>query len=288
MKIWLGKRLVRLLAWLPLSGIRGLAVVLGWLVWLTPGPWLKRQKRQIELNLSTAFPELDVQELKRLQRQNLIEMFSTMLEIGPIWYRSGEWIQRRFKRSGWHHLERAQQRGKGVLMISGHLGNWEAGIMYVTQLLPLVYLYKPPRSNELDEFLTARRSRFGGEFAAAGSAAMRRLVRQLRQGGVAGLLFDQRPKGGDSVQAPFFNRTVDTMTLVHQLSARTGCSVLFADVRRRPARRGWEVRIGPLHEDFSSLTPAQAAALLNAELERRIREVPAQYLWQYPRFERGG
>ena len=283
MKLLLARILMRLIGWLPLPVIRMLATVFGQLIHRWPGRPFNRTKQRIIDHLRLAFPEKNEVELRELRRRNLIAMLTTALENGPLWYRSREWLEQHIELDGLDHIKRAQQSGRGVLIVSGHLGNWEAAALYMTTRLPMVYLYKAPRSIKVDRLLTERRARFGGRFIAAGSPALRQMLHQLRSGNAAGLLFDQRPKTGDSVIAPFFGRPVKTMTLVHELARRTNCQVLFADCVRAAGSSGWKFRIRPISDRFAELEPEQAATLLNAVLEQRIREVTEQYLWQYPR-----
>ena len=284
MKLLFARLLLRLTALLPLPVIRLLAIVLGHLVNVWPGRPFNRTRQRIFEHLRLAFPEKSEAELRMLRRRNLIEMLSTALENGPLWYRSRAWLERRVQVNGWQHIEQAQQSGRGVLMVSGHLGNWETAALYMTMKLPMVYLYKAPKSRKVDQLLTERRARFGGRFIPAGSPALRQMLRQLKIGAAAGLLFDQRPKAGDSVIAPFFGQPVETMTLVHELAKRTGCQVLMVDCIRLPGSAGWKISIDPMDKAFGELESAQAANHLNIELENRIRKAPAQYLWQYKRF----
>ncbi|MEM7053085.1 MAG: lysophospholipid acyltransferase family protein [Pseudomonadota bacterium] len=287
MKLFFARILLRLSAWLPLPLTRVLALVLGKLVNSWPGRPFKRTRQRIFDHLQLAFPEKSKLELRDLRRRNLIEMLSTVLESGPLWYRSGEWLEQRVQLNGWEQVEQAQNSGRGVLFVSGHIGNWEANALYLTLRLPIVFLYKAPRSKKVDELLIQRRARFGGHFVAAGSPALRQILRQLKTGGAAGLMFDQRPKAGDSVIAPFFGQPVETMTLVHELAKRTGCLVLMVACTRLPDSAGWKISIKPMDEAFDQLNSTQAASHLNAALEQWIRKVPAQYLWQYKRFSTG-
>ena len=284
MKLLLARILLRLIGCLPLLVIRMLAIGIGQLIHVWPGRPFRRTKQRIIEHLRLAFPEKSEAELRELQRKNLIEMLSTALESGALWYRPAEWLKQRVEISGWEYLEQAQQSGRGVLFVSGHLGNWEAAALYMTTRLPIVYLYKAPKSKKVDQLLTQRRARFGGEFVPAGSPALRKMLSTLKRGGVAGLLFDQLPKTGDFVPAPFFGQSVETMTLVHELVKRTSCQLLFCDFIRRPDSKGWSATIRALPDEFSNLDPLQAATLLNAELEQSIRTAIEQYLWQYRRF----
>lgn len=279
MKIFLGRLFLHLSAWLPLRPQRGLAVMIAALVRIAG--W--RKLEIVRSNLARAFPELPAERIERIGRENTREMLRTLLECGPAWHRSKAWMQRHIVEvRGRRHVETPLQAGRGVLVLGGHLGNWEVSILYGSLTLPIAYLYKPPRSSRVDQLLTEYRSRFEGEMIATGGAAMRRAVRKLRQGQAVGMLFDQLPRGGDSVQAPFFGQTVATMTLPHRLVQATGCAVVMGHCLRVPG--GWTIRFDPV-PDGDHPDPQVAAAAMNRVLEGVVRDAPEQYLWQYRRFE---
>lgn len=281
MKIALALALIRLLSWLPLWLLYWVAVVPGWLLYLLP--W--RKHRVIRTNLALAFPELSPSARRRLHRRNLIEMVRLILESGAVWHWSADRLQAHIHGSeGFDDLFRAQQAGRGLLVISGHLGNWELGALLLSLKGPFSGLYKPPRDPVVDQALRHSRSRFGGRLIAAGSPAMRSLLRELKAGGTAGLLVDQLPRQGEGVFAPLFGRPALTMTLVNRLAQRTGCAVAFCVAERLPGGGGWRPR-------FSSVDPAiarddaiAAASAMNQTLETAIRRAPAQYLWLYKRY----
>jgi len=281
MKIWLGRLLLGVLGVLPLHAVRAIAIVLA-----SPLRLLARRKQVIAgENIARAFPELDPGRRSAMVRANVQELVSTVLECGPLWRRSPEWIRARIRRvQGGCHLASARAEGRGVLLLGGHLGNWELTLLYGALSGPVDFLYKPPKSDELDRLLSARRARFGARMVPTGGAAMRRVLRTLRGGGAVGLLFDQLPKGGDFVVAPFFGRPAATMTLPHRLIRATGCAVVMGHCLRTPDGTGWRIRI-ELVPGADDPDPVAAATAMNRALESAVREAPEQYLWHYRRFE---
>ncbi len=282
MKILFGRLLLALLGRLPPDGQRALAGLVAGAVWRTG--W--RKLAIVRANLARAFSETSAAERERLARANTRAMLQTLFECGSIWHRPAPWIDDRIVRViGREHLEQAQRQGRGMLLLGGHLGNWELTILYGSLTLPVAFLYKPPRSARLDRLLTGYRARFGATMIPTGGPALRRALRQLRDGGAVGLLFDQLPRGGDHVDAPFFGVPAATMTLPHRLVRATGCAVVMGHCLRTADGRGWRVRIDPV-PGADDPDPVVAATAMNRALEAVVRDAPEQYLWHYRRFER--
>ncbi len=281
MKIRLGLGLIRLLALLPLPLLRVLARLLGALLWLLP--W--RKHTVIDTNLRIAFPELDEPARRRLHRQHLVELASLALESGAVWHWPRERIERHIPEvNGWANVEAALASGRGVLVLTAHLGNWEIVNLFGSPRAALTVLYKAPAQRRLDALVRASRQRFGARLIAAGSPALRELLKRLKAGEAAAILFDQQPKAGEGEFVPFFGRPALTMTLTHRLAQRTGCELLLVGNRRLPRGRGWAIDIEAAPAALADPDPIVALTALNAWLEAQIRRAPAQYLWSYKRW----
>lgn len=275
--------LLHLLSWLPLPLLHYLAVPLAWIArWL---PW--RGHAVVRTNLALCFPEMDAAGRERLYRRHLVQMMRLVLESGAVWYWSGDRLQRHVRFvEGWEDVLRAAGRGKGVLFVGAHLGNWEILPLWLSMQEPLTALYKAPRQPGLDRRVTNSRQRFGAHLVASGSPAMRRLLAGLKRGEFIGLLADQQPKQGEGVFVDFFGQPALTMTLVNRLARRTGCAVIFASAERLERGRGWHLRIEPAPPTIAADDPATGMAAMHEWLEREIERMPAQYLWSYKRFSR--
>lgn len=283
MKILFGRWLLAILGRMSLPAIGAFASAVA----AASRTFGRRRLQRAESNIARAFPALDARQRSRMVRENTRALVRTALECGPIWHRDAHWIRSRLSDAdaGRALLEDAQARGRGVLMLGGHLGNWELTILFGSLVLPVDFLYKPPKSEALDALLTARRGRFGARMVPTGGAAMRRVLGSLRAGGAVGLLFDQLPRGGDFVEAPFFGQPVATMTLPHRLIRRTGCSVVMGHCLRTADGRGWRARIESV-PGADDPDPIRAATAMNRALENAVRAAPEQYLWHYRRFQR--
>ena len=276
------RALARLLALVPLGWLHALAVPLGRsLGWL---PWSKNAV--VSKNLALCFPDKTAAERKRLHRDHLVELARLGLELGALAHWSPERLDRHVDTEGWAAIERARASGRGILLVSGHLGNWELLNLYLSRHLSMATLYRPAESPGINAFMTRSRERFGGRMVASGSPAMRQLLAQLRAGRTAGIAADIQPKKGEGVFVDFFDTPALTMTLVNRLARRTGCEVILTWAERKRAGKGWVFHFTRAGEAIAGEDPTRALASMHRWLEDAIRQAPAQYLWIYKRFSR--
>lgn len=275
--------LIAFIGILPLALLHRIAVPLGWL--MDRLPW--RRHRVIDTNLSLCFPDLDPAERRRLRRSYLIELWRLSLEAGTIWCWSRARLERHIHRDEtWKAVEAAAASGRGVMVVSGHVGNWELLNLYLSLNLPMATLYRAPKSAILDAFITAPRTRFGGRMIPGGSPALRELLVQLKAGKAIGIAADIQPKQGGGEFVDLFGTPALTMTLVNKLARKTGCAVFFSWAERLPGGRGWSLHFTPADEAIRGPDPAVALEPMNRWLEDVIRQAPTQYLWLYKRFSR--
>lgn len=271
---------LRALQFLPLRALHALGTAFGTLMAGIPS----RKNAIIRTNLSSVFPELDTTDLEVLRKQSVQSIGCFALESGLVWHGSRQRIERSIVSVvGWDHIEKAQQRGQGLLLVGAHLGNWELLNLYFMMRLKIVGLYKAPSDPEIDKWIRKTRERFGGQLIPSGSQGMRGLLKTLKSGGAAGLIADQQPKLGEGVVAPFFGQPALTMTLVQRLIERTGAEILMASCYRLPYK-GFEIQIIPINGLIRNADAKLAATALNQSIEQAIRVHPEQYLWRYRRF----
>jgi KDO2-lipid IV(A) lauroyltransferase len=176
-------------------------------------------------------------------------------------------------------IEQARDSGRGVLLLTPHLGCFEIAGFYFGQRLPLTVLYRPPRKRWLEAFMVRGRKRGTTDLATTDLAGVRKLLRALRNGEAVGVLPDQAPRFGEGVWAPFFGRPAFTMTLPNRLRRATQAATFMVFAERLPKGRGYCLHIEQLPE------PAQDEIELNRAVERAIGLRPEQYLWGYDRYK---
>ncbi len=273
--------LVKGVGCLPLWAARMLGAGVGWLMWVSNS----RAKRITQTNLRLCFPEMPDAERKSLARASVIESGIAGGEIPVVWRRSDSWLRAKVQDyEGVELLRRSLEQGKGVMLLTPHLGNWEVLPCILALHERITVLYQPSDDAALDEYICRARRRAHVDLAPTSRRGVTSLIKALRRGEMVGILPDQVPdRGNGAEQAPFFGEPAQTMTLVNSLRRSTECEVLVCSVLRIPG--GFKVVIAPCDKDIYDSDPVQAAAGLNRTVEQEVRKAPKQYHWEYKRFK---
>lgn len=209
----------------------------------------------------------------------------TVLESLRVWTRPASDNLRLIRTvHGLEHLQRALERGQGVLIAAPHYGSWELLNQWLAQRMDLAVLYAPPDSAAVEGFLNRVRSAPGVRTVRAEAGGVRQLLRHLQGGGAVGILPDQQPKRGDGVFAPFFGVPALTMTLFSRLAGRSPAARLLIAAERRSDAAGFDIHIRPLPDAVADPDPVRACTALNAAIEQLVQRDPTQYQWSYKRF----
>jgi KDO2-lipid IV(A) lauroyltransferase len=267
--------LLRLVARLPLPLLHAIGSVLGRIVYAVS----PRYRRMIRHNLSVA--GLDS---PRMRSAVVAETGKGALEIPAIWLRPQDPVAAMVVEAvGWDHVESAAKSGKGLILLTPHLGCWEISGQYIASRTPITVMYSPPNLRSLEPLMKAGRNRGATmKSVPADMRGVRAMLKALRRGEAIGILPDQVPGVGEGDWAEFFRRPAYTMTLVGRLAEQTGAPVLLCWSRRLARGRGFRFEIEPLLAARPSESPVHA---LNRSLENLIGRCPEQYLWSYNRYK---
>lgn len=188
---------------------------------------------------------------------------------------------------GIEHFEKAEKAGKGVIVITGHIGCWELLPAYFASLgYSASVVARRLKDSRLNDRLLAVRASLGVTTLDR-DRGPRDMVRVLTRGGLLGVLIDQHTNVGGAY-VPFFNKPAFTPTGVAKLSCLTGASILpMAVFLNRSGRHTIHVlpSIDPPRKVTDKAgTIEQLTAECSLAVERLIRIDPKQWVWFHHRW----
>jgi Kdo2-lipid IVA lauroyltransferase/acyltransferase len=269
-----------LLRWLsrwPLAWLHVLGAALGWATWALSASYRRR------LDDNAALAGIG----RTAQRRSVAEAGRMAAELPWLWFMPlGERLGDRVRWQGEAVIDDALAAGRGLLLLTPHLGSFEVAARAVAERydVPITVLYRPARKAWLRRLEETARARPNMATAPANLAGVRLMLRALRKGEMVGLLPDQVPPAGQGVWAPFFGRPAYTMTLAARLAQQTGAAIGLAWCERLPRGAGYSIRLVPIERPLPD-DDVTAASAINAAMERAIRALPSQYLWGYNRYK---
>jgi KDO2-lipid IV(A) lauroyltransferase len=175
--------------------------------------------------------------------------------------------------------------GRGVLMLSGHLGNFELLAAWLSRFNPVDFLVKP-MSNPAVEATVDRLRRDAGVGVISTHGGVKQVVRALRAGHWIAVAGDQDARG-HGVFVPFFGRLASTAEGPARLSLQTGAPIVYGACRRLPDGRH-HLALDPPQWGQGKADDAGVLALTawhTARLEARVRETPEQWFWLHRRWK---
>ncbi len=247
------------------------------------------RRKVVERQIAAAFPGMSPDEVRDVARRSYEHLGRITVESALLNRLGRHGLLALFDgEEGWEHIEQAMHSGRGFLIVTGHLGNWElCGGYVVARGLPLDAVVSRMRNPLFDRYLNDARRRFGFTVV-YDQEAVRRLTRTIREGRAAALLADQAIKNLASTYVPFFGRPARTPRGPATLALRWGVPLLFVTALRQPngkyrlyAEEVEKEETGDRERDVDALVRK-----FTQVLERYVRMAPEQYFWQHRRWKR--
>jgi KDO2-lipid IV(A) lauroyltransferase len=247
------------------------------------------RRKVVDANLRLAFPEADEAWIERTVRatyEHLGREAAAILRLSKLDPQAV--IDRTDVSEDWPKLQAVLGEGRGVLLVTGHYGNWEiAAAAVAARGVPIAAIVRRQGNRLVDERLDALRRKLGVETIYQ-SEAPSRVPRVLRKGGIVGIVGDQDARRS-GVFVPFFGRPASTHRGPALFALKLRAPV-FASVARRLPGGGVRYRVageqivtertGELETDVRTLTAALAA-----RLEAEVKVAPEQYFWFHRRWK---
>ena len=285
LEYWFVLAVARTLGWMPRGLARMLAGCLGWTVYHSFG----RLRRVGERNLSLALPELPSETREKMLRGVYRHLGWQLVEFCRMpRYTNGN-TRGRMGTDGLENYLVAKAHGKGVLVLTGHLGAWELSSFYHSLMgYPMGMVIRRLDNRTLDEFVNGIRCMHGNRVLHKDDFA-RGLLTAMRAGDTVGILMDTNmtPPQGEFVK--FFGITACTASGLARVALKTGAAVLPGFMLWEPGEQKYVLHFGPELQFARSGNPEAdvlaATQQCNDVLESWIRRYPDQWLWIHRRWK---
>lgn len=270
-----------------LAGIDRASACGGWVGRHVLAP-LQGKNRTVGQTLAIAFPDRSEAERAGIAAGMWENLGRVAAELGHLDRLDAEALRARVRVVGTEHLERAAARGKGVIIVSGHFGNWELGIPVFSRLMGLrtTIVVRSPNNPGVARWIDRTRTAAGADQQIEkGAAGLRQMFVTLRRGDAVMMLVDQHI--GEGIPVPLFGRQAMTTAAPATLSRKLGAALLPYALRRVSGAR-FELEFLPeivvAHTDNPDRDAAEATARINEVLEAEIRRAPSHWLWGHARW----
>lgn len=277
--------LLKTLGALPRAGARRAGAAVGALAWHL----LPRLRRTGLRNLELAFPDLPREERTAILRG----------EYRSLGWQLGEFCQmRRYTREstrGFIHYEglenylAARDRGKGVLIVTAHLGAWELSSFWHSLMgYPMSMVIRRLDNPRVDRLVNGIRCLHGNRVLHKDDFA-RGLLSAMRRGETVGILMDTNMTPPQGVFVPFFGVEACTASGLARVALRTGAAVLPGFLVWEAAEAKYVLHFGPeiplTRSGDEDADMVANTALFTEVIEDYVRRYPEQWLWVHRRWK---
>jgi Kdo2-lipid IVA lauroyltransferase/acyltransferase len=280
--VWLFVSSVRLL---PRRGARAVGAAIGAIAFRALG----RLRRVGIRNLELAFPEMTPRDREATLRSEYRNLGFLLAEFCKMPGYTGEAASRFIRYEGLENYLAARDRGKGVLVLTGHLGAWELSSFYHSLMgMPMGMVIRRLDNPLVDAFVNRIRCLHGNRVIHKDDFA-RGLIASMRAAETVGILMDTNMTPPQGVFVPFFGVLACTASGMARIAARTEAAVvpgflLWEESEQRYVLHFGEelpvIRTGDAEQDALANTASFTAAI-----ERYIRHYPEQWLWLHRRWK---
>jgi KDO2-lipid IV(A) lauroyltransferase len=259
--------------------------IIGTLVYLTDAP----HRRIVRKNLRLAFPDWSPEKIRQTSKRVFQHLGTTFVEICQLSTYSKSEVIARVRVVGVERWRRALENNQGLIIVSAHLGNWEAGMQYAACFMqkPTLGVAKKIRFQPLNHWLHKQRTRFGTHIIYK-KGALPDMRQALRCDGIVCLLVDQS-KRKEGVDVNFFGHRVPATPAAAFLGIRCKSPILPIFCIREASGQLTIHVDQPLNIKWSGdlRTDVQAnTQLITDVVEGMICQYPEQWFWVHKRWKK--
>ena len=271
--------LMWLLHWLPLPILGRFGVVVGSLLFIA-----MPSRRKIALtNLRLCMPELTEKERVALARQHFQAYSRSVWERAILWWASEERLNRLIRKVP--AFPGQLIASKPTILLCPHFVCLDVAGAATAMEISASSMYSQQKNAVFDKALRDGRSRFKPSKLFTRQDGIKPILRALRDNLPYFMLPDMDFGEKDAEFVPFFGVPAATLTATARLALAARAQVIPVIATFLPDYQGWKVTYYPPWDDYPGEDITAATRRMNAFIEERVREAPAEYFWTHKRFK---
>jgi Kdo2-lipid IVA lauroyltransferase/acyltransferase len=267
---------------LPLGVALAMGRGLGWIY----GSVIRYHRQDAMGALTRSFPGKTPCEIRGIVRRMYANLGMNLVEVLRLGQMTDEFLRANIDIEGEGFAREALARNKGVVILTGHVGNWDLLCTVVPRLgYPLTVISKDIKSERLNEFWMNLRQRFGVKFVPAHNS-YRACLTALKKNELIGFILDQNMIRTEGIFVDFFGRPACTTPGMAYMSAQSGAPVVPVFMLRRENGRHL-VKVLPLIDPPPNREPEvirEFTQRYTKIIEETIRQCPDQWIWIHRRW----
>jgi KDO2-lipid IV(A) lauroyltransferase len=276
---------VKAIGALPRPLARAVGITLGQTVYLLHG----KLRRVGMRNLALAFPEKSAGERRKIVRHVFTSLGRQFAEVCLFPKYTRENVNRIVTYDGYENFDRASQRGRGVLFLTGHVGGWElSAFAHSLYGHPLHFVMRPLDNPYLDAMVRRYRTMHGNTPILKDDPA-RELLRAMKAGATVGILMDTNMTPPEGVFVDFFGIPACTASGLARIALRTDAAVVPGFTIWDPVLRKYRLRFDPavslIRTGNNDADIVANTAHFTKVIEEVVRRYPDQWLWVHRRWK---
>ncbi len=284
-EFWLAWTVIKVLGGMPRRLARAIGGFIGDLAFFS----LKRLRDVGRLNLQRALPEISVAAQTGILRRVYRHLGLQLAEFSQMPGYSAEIASRFIRYDGLQHYLGARAKGKGVLVLTGHLGAWELSSFYHSLMgYPMGMVIRRLDNPRVDALVNRIRCLHGNKVLHKDDFA-RSLLAEMRAGATVGILMDTNMTPPQGVFVPFFGTLACTASGLARVARKTGAAVLPGFLFWEEAEHRYILHFGeelPINSTGDENRDAWTnTARFTSVIEQYVRRYPDQWLWMHRRWK---
>jgi len=273
----------RMLSALPIRGAlavgRGMGNLFGWITYA-------RQREAVKA-LQLAFPARTPKECRQMVRRMYRHLGMNLAEIMRVLGGKMEELDDRVTVEGRPYFDEAMARGRGVIILTAHIGNWDLLAMLAIRLgQTLTIISKNMRHSSLDDVWMDLRGKMGVNILPA-HHAIRPALAALKRKEILGFILDQNRPKETGIFVDFFGRPACTSTGLAYIASQTQSPIVPVFIHRTKDHRH-VIEVGPLLEPPENREPEtieRETQRYTRIIEDAVRTYPEQWIWMHRRWK---